>query len=757
MRLNTEKPDIFWITNKRTDGEEWITYIKNINTTKPIKTAVIRFENDCICAVYVNDKFIISGNGRTPGRVNCHEITSKLASGNNIIKVVLGGAYFQQKGYDVSNSRGYMLSSFAMEICVEYTDGTKLIVPTNSTWTADINGLPTPAMETMPVTDAEYNTMWCNATPWIDTAVHKVSIPDAVVNVVGKEYVDYANQTNPEYIYPTTVVETNMKLHNGSYIPDSDKDEIPYIIYDFSRLTVGYTELEYNAECDTEAVLNFDFSETITDFEHDPSNQWIHVIQSLIIKQNLKLDETLSFNPRRRAFRFIKIEFDKNAQIELHGISVKPCLFPAEKHGWFTCSDNELNKMWEIGKYTLHVNKQQEYESCPRNEMEFFSGDGYIDALIDLYAFGEEKLLNTSLNLVFPEACIGLTHTADFNKSRHQWDYYAWRIVCVYTHYKITGDIDFVKKQFATSEKALQWQLNRMGKNNLIFQPPCFISSYTYTLGQVDWACSPSRLGEKPYLNALLYKSLTSMSEMAAAIGEIDKSNTWSNIASQVKKAINDKLWSEENQCYMDSMDDYISQDGNIIPVLFGVTDERKTKAIFNTLKQHLWTPYGATILNKYVPHTRGGNTTISPLMCAYEAETRFVNNDADNALELIRRCWGNMLKKGANTFWEFSPNNDKDWWDAVCHAWSAGCTYLLSAYVLGIRMTKPDFAKIVFQPNVCDLTHISGVVPTSSGFIAASYKTDENNIKIFKLAVPKDTEVECILPDNSKIEIIKY
>ena len=320
--------------------------------------------------------------------------------------------------------------------------------------------------------------------------------------------------------------------------------------------------------------------------------------------------------------------------------------------------------------------------------------------------------------------------------------------------------MEFLREFYEETENSLLWLLERVGKNNLIFQPPCFFSTYAFTLGQVDWACSPARLGDKPYLNALLYKSLTAMAELAKDMGYTDKSDKWNVMAQDVKDAINKHLWSDEKKAYIDSMDDYVSQDGNTVPILFGVADEEKAKAAFDTMKDRLWSPYGASILDAPVAHTRGGNTTVSPLMCAYEAEARFLYGFPEDALDLIRRCWGNMLHKGAKTFWEFSPNNDYERWDAVAHAWSAGCTYLLSAYVLGIRMTQPGYKAIIFEPAVCDLTSVSGVVPTPYGFVAASYKQIESEGKTvnkFEIALPEAIELEYKLPDSSVIEIIRY
>ena len=639
-----------------------------------------------------------------------------------------------------------------MEFDIEFCDGTKLVVPTDASWTAEIDGRAVPAMETMPVTDPEYDNFWKYATVWLEKELHKPSIPEAVTNVVGKEYSEYANKETPKYAYPCLVAKTNMLLCDGKYVPDSKCGEAPYIIYDFGRATVGYTELLYKAECDTIATLGFDFRENIADFDHDPNCEWTYIIKALVIEQNLSAGEKAAFNPRRRAFRFLKVEFEKGAKVEIENARVYQCLYPNMKEGWFKCSDEKLNEMWEMGKYTLHVNKQQEYESCPRNEMTFFSGDGLLDMVVDLYAFGEEKLMESSLSLNYSEAAGGIAHTEDFNRSRHQWDYYAWRIICIEYYYMTTGNKEFLKKYFPQAETILNWHINRMGYNNLIFQPMCLLTAYSFTYAQVDWACGLARLGDKPYLNALFYKSLTSMAYLAKEMGENEKAEKWQALSEKVKSAINETLWSEEKQSYVDSMADYISHDGNLIPLYFGVADEKKTKAALDTIKRELWTPAGSTILNKRITDVRGGNIAVSPFMSTFEAELRFQNGDDEGALEVIRRVWGSMMDRGAHTFWEYVPVKEGEWWDALCHAWSTGCTYLLSAYVLGIRMKKANFSSIIFEPKMCGLSSVSGVVPTENGFIAAKCENGK-----YTIAVPDGTEVEVKVSEGAEVEVIRY
>ena len=127
MWINTEKPRITWIANQRPiELGEWVTYTKKINTDKKVKSVVVRFETDSTCALYVNGAFVISGTGRNPERVNCHEVTSLFNEGENVINVTLGSGYFQGRTKNISEFRDFWFSHFAMEFDIEFCDGITL-------------------------------------------------------------------------------------------------------------------------------------------------------------------------------------------------------------------------------------------------------------------------------------------------------------------------------------------------------------------------------------------------------------------------------------------------------------------------------------------------------------------------------------------------------------------------------------------------------------------------------------------------------
>jgi len=200
---------------------------------------------------------------------------------------------------------------------------------------------------------------------------------------------------------------------------------------------------------------------------------------------------------------------------------------------------------------------------------------------------------------------------------------------------------------------------------------------------------------------------------------------------------------------------EYIPQDGNALAVLYGLTEGKRTERVLETMKKQLWSPYGSSILSIEKRDTLVDSKAISPMMCTHEAEARFLHGDADGGIELIRRCWGTMIQKGAETFWEYTYNNATSCWPHTCHGWSAGCSYLLSAYVLGVRPEHPGYEVVRFEPYG-GLKEFSGVVPTTKGLIAVQCRTVSGK-KQYEIAIPKGMKLKKVLPEQSSLIVTEY
>ncbi len=755
---NTYLTDIDRIGLVKRTGNETARFYKKIVLASKTDFAAIKLDALGVCGVFVNGQFVDSHTGRYSHRILFNEITSLLKEGENEIMLELGGHYYQRVGEEMFNRRKSMISSVAAEIIIETQQGTTRVV-TNEDWSCMSDDGQTKPEYFSSVTKAEYERYWLAANLWQEEK--QVEAPVAIKKFAGEEYVNYIANSFDKYATPKKLLETNMEEQDGELTSKVRQfNDIgrqtsvkPYAVYDFGRLHVGFVEFEYFAEEDGSVRMMFDYSESTDDFEQGNIIQW-H-IDNLAIETPVKKGKNTILITRRRAFRFIHIQFsNEDSLVKILDLRVRIRMKAPTQLGWFNSSEAQLNKMWEVGKYTLHINKHQEYESCPRNEMKFFSGDGVIDAKTDYYTFGDSTMVAPSLAMNEHDGNVGIRHNRN-SRNDGLWDYPAWRIITVYNHYQYFNDIELIKKHYDELKECITWMIDRTNSKGLIYQFPIFGGHNYFAASAIDYSCSYDRLGEKPMLNALLYQSLKVMSEMGALVND-ECAGEYLELSEKVKDAMDKYLWSEDAGAYLDEFDtSYIPGDGNALMLLFGIPDESKAKRIMRTLENSTWSPYGAAILSKEVNHTRGGIRTISPVMCAYEAEGRFLYGDADSAVELIRRCWGTMLNKGAETFWEFTANDETTRWIVPAHAWSSGCTYLLSGYVGGIRPATVGYETTLFAPYD-KLDYFTCVVPTAKGLMASKCQTVDDK-KRYELCVPKGTKLELRLPEGATLTVIEY
>ena len=721
---------IGWIGELKKEGDEWSVFRKTFQVNEKPRRVIIILDSYGVVGIYMNGEFIEGSTGRYAGRIVCIECTSKIVVGENEISLKLGNHYFQAAGITNYNRRQSWFSAIAAEIKIEYESSEETIV-TDESWKCISDCGVTIPQRLSDVTEAYYERFWKAAAVWNEPKQYP--IPEEIAELMGEEYCNYAHTPLEKYIEPKVIYGVKI---------DHEK-KTSFIDYDFGRVCVGYLEIEYESESDGRIKMRFDYSESVAEIEQD---------SRLTLRYSIKKGHQTLLVNHRRAARYVRVQFDQGAKdAKCIRVRFRQSMKPDAQLGWFQCPDEELNRIWEVGKYTVWVNKHQEYESCPKSEMKFFTGDGIVSALVDYYTFGDGSLVDSSMAITEIECNSGIQHNI-YDRNTSLWDYPAWRIIMLYNHYVHQGEFDIVRKYYDEAAMNIRWMIEKMNRDGLIYQYPLFGGPFYEGTGTVEYTCSFDRLGEKPYLNALLYKSLLCMSVLGKAVGDL-RWEEWEKLASTVKQAINDKLWSEKEGAYLDFYDKtYIPQDGNALAVLWGIADTEKANIVLETLKNENWSEYGSALANKEVSHTRGGIQTISPMMCSHEAEARFKSGKSDEALDLIHRCWGTMLKKGAQTFWEFAPNNGEKNWRVTSHGWSAGCTYLLSAYVLGVRPLEPGYETMVFEPYE-GFEQFKGVIPTVKGLVGVSCET-EGGVKKFTLCVPKNMKVEVRTSQNAKVEI---
>lgn len=710
--------------------------------------AVLRLCAEGPCAVYVNGSFAGGHKGRLPNRVLSIEISSLLQQGENEIRIHSVAHYLQSTARSLFEKRDFHFCSVAAEITAQLSSET-IRIPTDGKWQCQDGSAP--AIYS-PITRKEYERFWIRSAIWPEKACDS-QLPQAIGEVAGEAYRSYAGQTPDPFAEPVSIYASDVlpSLHPEFPRPETVEEGEHYAIFDFSRIVVGYPVLHYESREDLPVTLYFDYSESPKDFSGDTS--YAKITKKLSLHTILPAAACSHQWIRRRAARYVLLRFPAEG-FTLKKLQMRVSMLPSPRKGWFSCQDALLNRMWEVGKYTLEINKHQEYESCPRYEMKFFSGDGIMDALVDYCAFGDYSLADASLSYTEPYISVGLRPDV-LDRNAGLWDYPAWRVIMSYNHYFHSGDEEFLSFYYEELAGLAEWMLEKIGHDDLVCQHPVYFDVFYTVPDATEYSCSEHRLGRKTHLNALFYQSFSCMAKLGRHRGD-PRAEEWEEQAQATKAAINRLLWKEELGAYCDLDSPHrIPQEGNALAVLFGIADQTRARTVLTTLKANNWSPWGSAIFNEVTKHTRGGNRTVSPLMCTYEAEARFLQGDHEGAMELLRRCWGTMLKKGAESFWEFTYNHPEEEWPIRAHSWSAGCTYLLSSYGAGLRPKEKGYETLLFAP--CPLlSDFICVLPTPRGYVAAKAETAEGILR-YTLVLPKGMKHSAKLPEKALLCIKEY
>ena len=114
-----ERTNISRIGNVKREGDEWNTFTKCFTVSALPSFAAIRFDSLGVSAAYINGEYVASNTGRYSNRITYAECTSKIKLGENEIKLILGGHYYQGINEQTVARRKARFSSVAAELEME--------------------------------------------------------------------------------------------------------------------------------------------------------------------------------------------------------------------------------------------------------------------------------------------------------------------------------------------------------------------------------------------------------------------------------------------------------------------------------------------------------------------------------------------------------------------------------------------------------------------------------------------------------------
>lgn len=501
-----------------------------------------------------------------------------------------------------------------------------------------------------------------------------------------------------------------------------------YAVIDFGREVAGYPVLSIEDAAGGE-VIDIGYSEFLSAPDGTPlpavegtegvvncDRAAVHYADRYLCRPGSQRFQTFD----KRAFRYLQVDVRGLQQpIRIGPVSLILSTYPVVYQGSFTCSDDLLNRIWDVGRWTVHLNMEDAYTDCPWRERGQWWGDARIQALVNYYAFGDRDLIRYGHRLVaWSQDAEGWTrgiYPTDFPYSVLPTFSLLW-IVSLHDYVVHTGDRDLARELLPVMEGILAACARYRGEHGLLADMPHWVF--------VDWA-GVETAGVSASVNALYHGALCAAAAIHRSIGGQDTASRLDGVAGAVHHGMMTLLWDGGRQCFRDgwrngACSDAISEQANCWAVTFGVVEGETAGRVVHAI-------------------TDGGHATVrtgSPYFAFYML-AMFARTGAHGPmLRFIREHWKPMLDRGATTWWEtWEPKASH------CHGWSAGPTYFLQSEILGVQPGLPGWAEVRIAPHPSGLTTARGSVPLPQGPVSVAWRCE-----------PARFELSCTVPARFRI-----
>lgn len=475
-------------------------------------------------------------------------------------------------------------------------------------------------------------------------------------------------------------------------------------LYDFGTETFGNIVLKNPEGNGTVYIYYGESPEEALDKEHCETLDRIRFADGEVIdlatnEKSARSGEYTLGNTK--AFRYVSVVPEGDVKIGDVGMLYEYA--PVKYRGSFKCSDPELNKIWDVGAYTMHLTTREFFIDGIKRDRWVWSGDAVQSYLMNYYLFFDSPTVKRTTRLLRGKDPV----TAHINTIM---DYTLYWFNGIYDYYLYTGDNEFVKEIYPRMQTMMDYVLGRTNSDGML-------EGQTGDWVFVDWADFPmSKKGALSFEQVLFQKSLETMKLCAEIAGDDADAAKYGRLAQDLKSKIMPMFWDEKRQGLVHNVEDgkksdQINKFANMFAINYGFFDDATTDSVMQKV-----------MLNPEIP------AITTPYMRFYELESLCRQGMQKRVLKEMKDYWGGMLREGATSFWEKYVPEDKGtehlamygrpYGKSLCHAWGASPIYLIGRYYLGVEPVKAGYAEFSITPDLGGLKWMEGTVPTPDGEI---------------------------------------
>ncbi len=513
--------------------------------------------------------------------------------------------------------------------------------------------------------------------------------------------------TNSSFVEPFPEIRRSPlpKLAEEKVMPDEfsavtvGAKESKFVTVMFDKIYSGYALLNVSAKDKYNITVNF------FEVPEQPTGSESITADSDIKYKSLRMHSIGGYT--------LNIENIGNADVIITEAALMFEHYPITNEGSFKCSDETLNKIYEVGKHTLSICRQSiELDSPSHQENLGCTGDYFIESLVNYFTFGDTRL--TRLDILRTAEYLKITG----GKMFHTTYSLIW-VQMIYDYYMFSGDAELLMETAPSIKLLLERFLRYVGDSGLVENPPNFMF--------VDWIYEdgyslhhpPKALGQT-VMNAFYYKALLTAAQIFKVLGD-GTADIYNERAEKLYAQFNAALYDFERGLYFDGLNTpsevndwlpknsekrYYSMHSNTLAVLYGLCPKSEEKRIMTAVLEDK----SLITIQPYFMHF--------VLEAVYSAGLfeEYGINQILRYENLVEEC-----DKGLKEGWIDMPGYGYDY----SHAWGATPTYQLPSKLLGFKMIEAGFKKISLSPKLYGLEYADISVPTPYGNICCVMDRD--------------------------------
>ena len=635
---------------------------------------------------------------------NVFDVTSHLKKQNNVIGVVLGNGWYNQRDRIVEGHMWYDVPKLILQLEIEYKDGSRETVVSDPSWKTTTGPILHDAIFTGEVYDARLELGSWNREGYDDSAWKPALAVRPPTGALQAQTIPFTKVMG--------TVDTHFEQANDSLY-----------IFTLPETVSGWCELSVKGRAGDSVKLRFISDEGLNYGQED-----VYILKG---GQEERWEPKFTWH----AFKKIEVIATEGVAISGQSIQVKSIYTDIRNTGSFECSNELFNNICEAYNRTMHANFKGIISSDPHRERLAYTGDGQVITESLLYSYDMTRLLRkfvTDISDASNKNTGYVPHTAPFGGGGGGPAWGSAYVVIPWNYFCHYGDTTLLREHYQGMKHWVEYLQTRTDDKGIVVRE----EPNGWCLG--EWSTPHNRIEIPASLvnTAYFYHVTCIMADVAGILNKKDDEHHLRTLVETIRKNFNAAFYNEATHHYGEG-----KQGADVFALAFGLVPEGKREKVFAALLGHL---------EKVNYHFDTG-ILATPLLLQVLTE----NGRADLAYKLMNQrdfpSYGYLADKKNNTLWETWNGDGNDEGCGHCHPMFGSVVAWFYHSLAGIKpdQSDPGMKHFYIEPMIVpDLKYCRATYDSQYGKISSDWKIDENGNLNLKIEVPANTSATVIIPD---------